>query len=94
MSTETPDLLMMLDELVKTQPPGPAVTDLVIQPNGHIVVWTDTPHRRGSGREYVAFLDMGSVLALWSGQGVDLTPTHARALGGALTAWADRTDER
>ena len=90
----TLDLLDLLNELAATQPPGPAVTDLVIQPNGHIVIWTDAPHRREEGREYLAFLDMGPVLALWSRQGVDLTPSNARALGAALTAWADRREPR
>lgn len=88
------DLLDMLNELAAQTEPGPAVTQIVHQNDaaGHIVVWTDAPARRGGGREYVAFLDMGPVLHLWSGQSVDLTPDNARTLAGMLTTWADRTE--
>ena len=88
------DLLDLLDELAAQTEPGPAVTEIVHQGDstGHIVVWTDAPARRGGGREYVAFLDMGPVLHLWPGTPVDLTPTDARTLAGMLTTWANRTE--
>lgn len=89
-----PDIFAMLDELAAHTEPGAAITRIVEQPNGHIVVWTDAPSRRGgSGREYVALLDMGPVLNLYSGQGVDINPAQARELAAALTRWADRTEE-
>jgi hypothetical protein len=34
--------------------------------------------------------DMGPHLTLWTYRGVDLNPSAARDLAGALTAWADR----
>ena len=53
---------------------------------GHIVVQT-TDH--GVDRDAV-FVDLGSVLHLWSYQGATLTPALARDLGKALIGWADR----
>jgi hypothetical protein len=38
----------------------------------------------------VIFADLHSVLNVWTYGGCDLTPADARALGEALTAWADR----
>lgn len=95
------DLLALLDDTVRavTEHPdladGLPVTDVVVQhPNGHILLpcSDDTsPH----GRAWV-FVDLGTVLSVvtvgWRGHLID--PTHARALGEALTAWADRKDPR
>jgi len=53
---------------------------------GHIVVQS-TDH--GVDRDAV-FVDLGSVLHLWSYQGATLTPALARDLGKALIGWADR----
>lgn len=94
--SDDPDLLALLDQMAAATDLGPTVVERVHQDNtaGHIVLWTDAPVRRGGGREHVAFLDMGPVLSLWTGQGADLTPADARWLAGALTTWADRAEQR
>ena len=98
MSGEQPDLMDMLDSLAATLGHSPAAVEITDQREhgGHIVVWTDGAVRRGTSgdREYVAFLDMGSVLNLYSRQGVDLKPADARLLGQHLIAWADRRKGR
>lgn len=98
MTGATPDLLDMLDELARVLADDVTPLAVKVDPEtnrvaGHIVVWTDVPVRRrkpgSDGREYVAFLDMGPVLNLWSGQGAEFRPAEARQLGQALIAWAE-----
>lgn len=64
----------------------PAVDIRVDGTHGHIVVTT------GEDPREAVFADLGPVLHLWSGQGAELGPPTARALGKALIGWADRKD--
>lgn len=54
---------------------------------GHIVVEVE---QRGPRQEPIVFVDLGPVLHLWTAQGGNLTPSTARELGAALTAWAEK----
>jgi len=54
---------------------------------GHIVLWSE--HLK-AGRQPAAFVDLGPVLHLWSGQGATLGPDLVDELAAALTAWAAR----
>lgn len=104
MSTEyeQPDLLSYLNAAVETvtkvapnlfekaHPAG----DLVVQhgAGGHFVLGA-IPDRDGRCRVW-AFLDMGSVLNVLTCtiHGNSIDPARARALAGALVAWADRAE--
>lgn len=95
------DLLDLLDQIASNIDPGPGAVKVDPETNrvaGHIVIWTEVPHHKrkpeSDGCEYVAFLDMGSVLSLWSGQGADFRPAEVRQLAEALNAWADRAEGR
>lgn len=54
---------------------------------GHIVIY---PHNTDRHRDPVTFSDLGSVLALWSYEGIELTPPMAAELGQALLDWSVR----
>jgi hypothetical protein len=79
-----------LAEIAEHLTPSPTVTHVHADPvHGHIVLTGAPEHSAPRGRD-VAFVDLGSVLQVWSGQGADLTPEIARQLGEALVAWADK----
>ncbi|MCI2958211.1 hypothetical protein MN032_10930 [Agromyces atrinae] len=74
----------------------PAIPDTVavhVDPtHGHIAV--EVEQREGARRDPIVFVDLGSVLNVWSWQGGNLSPATARELGAALTAWADKKEAK
>ena len=61
--------------------------DRVVNDRGHgISVMTK------GGERCPLFVDLGSVLAVWSGLGAELRPKDARLLGEALVEWAAKKD--